>query len=199
MELGKRIREYRNIAGWNQDELAEKMFVSRQTISNWENDKSYPDIQSLLLLSNLFEVSLDKLVKGDIEKMTEIINEKDIKEMEHYSKIMTLGLVLIVILTAPLFYWLGFYAYIPIGIIFIPTMWAAIKVEKIKKNNDIQTYKEILAFNKGEKLDDITKQREIGKRPYQKAVIVALVTLISLIIVIAIGAILLAVGTHHLS
>ena len=102
MELGKRIREYRNIAGWNQDELAEKMFVSRQTISNWENDKSYPDIQSLLLLSNLFEVSLDKLVKGDIEKMTEIINEKDIKEMEHYSKIMTLGLILIVILTAPL-------------------------------------------------------------------------------------------------
>ena len=71
MELGKRIREYRNIAGWNQDELAEKMFVSRQTISNWENDKSYPDIQSLLLLSNLFEVSLDKLVKGDIEKMKE--------------------------------------------------------------------------------------------------------------------------------
>ena len=199
MELGKRIREYRNIAGWNQDELAEKMFVSRQTISNWENDKSYPDIQSLLLLSNLFEVSLDKLVKGDIEKMTEIINEKDIKEMEHYSKIMTLGLILIVILTAPLFYWLGFYAYIPIVIIFIPTMWAAIKVEKIKKSNDIQTYKEILAFNRGEKLDDITKQREIGKRPYQKVVIVALVTLISLIIVIAIGAILFAVGTHHLS
>ena len=58
-----------------------KMYVSRQTISNWENDKSYPDIQSLLLLSNLFDVSLDQLVKGYMEKMTEIINEKDIKEM----------------------------------------------------------------------------------------------------------------------
>ncbi len=50
MELGKRIKEYRDLKGWNQDQLAEKMFVSRQTISNWENDKTYPDIQSILLL-----------------------------------------------------------------------------------------------------------------------------------------------------
>ena len=48
MELGKRIKEYRNTAQMTQEDLAEKMFVSRQTISNWENDKSYPDIHSLL-------------------------------------------------------------------------------------------------------------------------------------------------------
>ena len=51
MELGKRIKEYRNTAQMTQEDLAEKMFVSRQTISNWENDKSYPDIHSLLMLS----------------------------------------------------------------------------------------------------------------------------------------------------
>lgn len=189
MELGKRIREYRNDAGWNQDKLAEKMFVSRQTISNWENDKSYPDIQSLLLLSDLFDVSLDQLVKGDIEKMTEIINEKDIKEMGRYGKIMTVGLLLVMILAVPLFLWLDFYALIPIGIIYVPTMWAAMKVEKIKKNNDIQTYKEIIAFNKGEKLDEISKQREIGKRPYQKVMIVILMTLLVVVVTGTIGVI----------
>ena len=76
MEIGNRIRQYRTARGWNQEDLAEKAFVSRQTISNWENDKSYPDLQSLLLLGSLFGVSLDQLVKGDIENMTEIINEK---------------------------------------------------------------------------------------------------------------------------
>lgn len=191
MELGKRIREYRTAAKWNQDELAEKMFVSRQTISNWENDKSYPDIQSLLLLSNLFDVSLDQLVKGDIEKMTEIINEKDIKEMERYSKIMTIGLLTVILLTVPLFLWLGFYALIPIGVIYVPTHWAAMKVEKIKKDHDVQTYKEIIAFNKGEKLDEISKQREIGKRPYQKVMIVLLVVLFTLLVVGTMGAVAL--------
>ena len=191
MELGKRIREYRITAGWNQDELAEKMFVTRQTISNWENDKSYPDIQSLLLLSNLFEVSLDQLVKGDIEKMNEIINENEIKEMERYSWIMTAGLILTVVLTAPLFYWLEFWALVPLAIVYVPTMWASFKVEKIKKNNDIQTYKEIVAFSKGEKLDNISKQREIGKRPYQKVISVLLVCAITFIIVVAIGRVMM--------
>ena len=62
MELGSRIKQYRAAHGWNQDNLAEKMYVTRQTISNWENDKSYPDLQSLLLLGSLFGVSLDQLV-----------------------------------------------------------------------------------------------------------------------------------------
>lgn len=48
MELGNRIKELRKAQNINQDELAEKLFVSRQTISNWENDKSYPDIQSVI-------------------------------------------------------------------------------------------------------------------------------------------------------
>lgn len=42
-----------------QEALAEKVYVSRQTVSNWENDKSYPDVNSLVLLSEVFEISLD--------------------------------------------------------------------------------------------------------------------------------------------
>ena len=66
MELGNRIKQYRAARGWSQDDLAEKAYVSRQTISNWENDKSYPDLQSLLLLGSLFGLSLDQLVKGTV-------------------------------------------------------------------------------------------------------------------------------------
>ena len=91
MELGNRIKELRKAQSINQDDLAEKLFVSRQTISNWENDKSYPDIQSVLLLSEIFNVSVDQLLKGDVEKMEEIISEDtemDMKKMIIYSRVM---------------------------------------------------------------------------------------------------------------
>lgn len=193
MELGTRIREHRDALGLNQDELAEKMFVSRQTISNWENDKTYPDVQSLLLLSNLFGVSLDQLVKGDIVLMKEIVNEQEIKKLDHYGKILTahFAIMIIMIISAvPLAEWIGFYALIPFCLIWVVTMYWALKVEKIKKENDIQTYKEIVAFSNGQKLDEINKQREIGKRPYQKimfalasAVIAALICIVTGLIV----------------
>ena len=63
MELSGQIKKYRGEKGWNQEALAEKAYVSRQTVSNWENGKSYPDVHSLLILSGLFGVSLDELVK----------------------------------------------------------------------------------------------------------------------------------------
>ena len=59
MNLGSQIKKYRSELSMSQDELAEKLFVSRQSVSNWENDKTYPDIKSLLLLSEVFQVSLD--------------------------------------------------------------------------------------------------------------------------------------------
>ena len=76
MELNAQIKKYRMKLNLSQEELAEKIYVTRQTISNWENEKSYPDIHSLLLLGSLFNVSLDKLIKGDIEIMKEIVIEQ---------------------------------------------------------------------------------------------------------------------------
>ena len=65
MELGKQIRKYRKEQSLSQDELAEKVYVSRQTISNWENDKSYPDVNSLILLSEVFHTSIDPDLSRD--------------------------------------------------------------------------------------------------------------------------------------
>lgn len=89
MELSIQIKKYRTELHLSQEELAEKVYVTRQTISNWENEKSYPDIHSLLLLSSLFNVSLDQLIKGDIEKMKEIISEQEIKKFNYYGSIYT--------------------------------------------------------------------------------------------------------------
>ena len=74
MELAKHIKAHRGRLGLSQEELAEKIFVSRQTISNWETDRTYPDVQSLLLLSNLFDVSIDSLIKGDVEEMKAVLS-----------------------------------------------------------------------------------------------------------------------------
>ena len=177
MELNAQIKKYRTELNLSQEELAEKVYVTRQTISNWENEKSYPDIHSLLLLSSLFNVSLDQLIKGDIETMKEIIYEQEIKEFNHYGSIFSLHFL--ILSAAPLFIWLKLYALLPLGVMFAITMFWALKVEKIKKKNDVQTYKEIVAFCEGKKVDEIHKMVEAGKRPYQnvlKVVISAVVT-----------------------
>lgn len=168
MELGKQIKKYRNEISLSQDALAEKIYVSRQTISNWENDKSYPDVNSLVLLSEVFQVSLDQLIKGDVEMMKEQISEEDKMRFEHLSRMFTVMFLGAVITPVPLVHFLS-YAGIAIWlVIFGVGMYMAILIEKEKKKFDVQTYREIIAFTEGKSLDEIGKAREEGKRPYQK-------------------------------
>ena len=187
MELGKQIKKYRQEAQLSQEELADRVYVSRQTISNWENDKSYPDVNSLVLLSEIFQISLDILIKGDIEVMKEVIQKEEIEKMNGYGKIYTIMLIVTAVSAVPLFMWLGVWALIPWGIIWAISMYFALKIEKVKKDNDIQTYKEIVAFSEGKLLDDIQKQREIGKRPYQKLLLVIGSAVIAFLACILIG------------
>ncbi|MCC0636147.1 MULTISPECIES: helix-turn-helix domain-containing protein [unclassified Clostridioides] len=74
MEIGKKLKNARINSGLTQEKVAEKINVSRQTISNWENEKSYPDIISVIKLSDLYSISLDELLKGD-NKMIEHLKE----------------------------------------------------------------------------------------------------------------------------
>lgn len=190
MELGSQIKKHRNGLSLSQDELAEKMYVSRQTISNWENDKSYPDVKSLLLLSEVFQTSIDNLIKGDVEIMKEVIKKEEIEKMNRYGIIYTLLLIVTVVSAVPLFIWLGYKAMVPWGMIFACAMVYAIKIEKVKKENDVHTYREIVAFSEGKLLDDIQKQRELGKRPYQKILLVIGCAVISFVVCVFIGLIM---------
>lgn len=187
MEIGKQIKKYRLELNLSQDDLAEKIFVTRQTISNWENDKNYPDIKSLLLLSSLFDTSLDILVKGDLEEMKEQIKAEDVKKFNHDGAIFSILLLGVVVSAIPLFLFLDF---IGIGIwalLFIVTMYYALRIEKQKKAHDIQTYKEIVAFSEGKKLSESEKGYERVKRPYQNILCVIGSALITLVICMVIA------------
>ncbi len=167
MEISTQIKKYRNAIELSQEDLAEKIYVTRQTISNWENEKSYPDIHSLLLLSSLFNVSLDQLIKGDIEIMKKEINKAEVAEFNWFGNIFSVLFIVSIIVFVPLLVFFRIYGVIIWAILYLITLGFGIKVEKLKKNNDLHTYKEIVAFSEGKCLDEIQKQREIGKRPYQ--------------------------------
>ena len=102
MELGKQIKKYRTSANLSQEELAERVYVSRQTISNWENDKSYPDVKSLVLISEIFRISLDNLIKGDLEKMKRRIDTQENAVFQRDSLVFTILLLAEIILPVPL-------------------------------------------------------------------------------------------------
>lgn len=183
MNINQQIKAYRLKQNISQEELAEKIFVTRQTVSNWETGKNYPDIHSLLLMSNLFGVSLDQLVKGDLNAMKDSIKKEDIKVYTFWSNLYSMLFISFIISFAPLLYFLDWYGVTISVILFIILIYVAFKVEKIKKANDIQTYKEIVAFLNGEKLDEITKNKELGKRNYQTAFLALGFALITFIIV----------------
>jgi len=65
MEIGSKLKNARNEKGLTQEQAAEALGVSRQTISNWENNKSYPDIISVIKMSDIYSVSLDHLLKEE--------------------------------------------------------------------------------------------------------------------------------------
>jgi len=171
LELHTQIKKYRTNMNLSQEELAEKVYVTRQTISNWENNRNYPDIHSLILLSSLFNISLDQLIKGDINILREEINKAELQKFNRYSAIFALLMVVLVASAGPLAVFSGYYGLMITGILFVITMYFAIKIEKYKKDNDIQTYKEIVSFTEGKRLDEIERNREYVKRPYQKVLL----------------------------
>lgn len=99
MDIGKKLKEARVNSGMSQEKVAEEIQVSRQTISNWENEKSYPDIVSVLKLSDLYAVSLDVLLKGDV-KMIEHLEESTniVKSSRHLITAVVINILAIVLL-----------------------------------------------------------------------------------------------------
>ena len=182
MEIGNRIRTMRMQLNLSQEELAEKIYVSRQTISNWENDKSYPDINSLLRLSEVFALSLDHLIKGDVQQMKEKIEQKDIRKLKKHGNIYAV-LVAITLISLPILMhflkFLGFIIWIPIWLL---CLYNGYKMEKLKNQLDIHTYKEIVDFLDGKRLDEIQKAKESGKLPYQQAMLIIISALIGVLI-----------------
>ena len=168
MNIGNIIRAQRNKLSLSQEELGERIYITRQTISSWENGKSYPDINSLILLSQVFDMTIDKLVKGDLEMMEQTIQQADIQDMKRYRMIAKVSFALMVLLL-PASWYLGSIPGIVIGMLMCAiSVYFENKIKKIRCHYDVHTYREIVAFLKGEFLDETAKIRESGKRRYQE-------------------------------
>ena len=164
MDISNQIKKHRAGMGLSQEELAERIYVSRQTISNWETDKTYPDIQSLLMLSVLFDTTIDVLVKGDLEMMEKTVASADAKKMRAFG----MGMFVLLVLIIP-FALAGVALWGPLGMLLGLAPWAAsmvaaVAIERLKVDNDVQTYREILAFEKGEAIDRSTRSSRILAR-----------------------------------
>ena len=192
MEIGNHIRAHRTEAGMSQDDLAARVYVSRQTISSWENDKTYPDVQSLLLLSEIFGVTVDSLIKEDVATMTKVI-DSDVRTMKRLAYVMLAFMALTVIAGG----WFTFQVAVwdwpldhalPTIVVAVLlwgiSMFAAVWIDRIKKRHDLITYKEILAYWRGESIDRNTERglRERAIPSWMKAVRTVGWTLIALAI-----------------
>ena len=78
MSFGKNLCYYRKQINITQEELAERLFVTRQTVSRWETDSVFPDVETIIKLCDMFDCSMDTLVRGDAEN--DINNEKENSE-----------------------------------------------------------------------------------------------------------------------
>ena len=94
MEISEKLKDARQKAGMTQDQVAEKIMVSRVTVSHWENGKSLPDIVSLISLSDLYNITLDELVKGD-SKMTEKV-KKDARDADNNKRLIRATAIVVI-------------------------------------------------------------------------------------------------------
>lgn len=110
MEIGSKLKDARKKNGITQEQAAELLGVSRQTISNWENNKSFPDIISVIKMSDIFSVSLDHLLKEDKtmnQTYQEFLEESTntVKAKKNLSKIIMLSTYFLVWMLAVIFFW----------------------------------------------------------------------------------------------
>ena len=73
--FGEKLRQERSKRGWSQEELAEKLYVSRQSVSKWENGQNYPSIEIIIKISDLFGLTIDELLRSDEELTQKVIRD----------------------------------------------------------------------------------------------------------------------------
>ena len=99
MKIGDQLKKARLDKNMTQEEVAEKIFVSRQSISNWENNKTYPDIGNVIALSDLYEISLDELLKGSDNFMKHLEESTDIvKSNKKLMALIILALIAMIVM-----------------------------------------------------------------------------------------------------
>lgn len=108
MEIGQKLRQARLDCRLTQEAVAERVGVTRQTVSNWENNRSYPDIASLLALGDLYSLTLDELLKGDVAMIRHLEESTDlVRSRERLSRLLVVLTYLVLWALSILAFWAG--------------------------------------------------------------------------------------------
>ncbi len=154
MLLGEKIRNLRIEQGMSQEELAFKLNTSRQTVSSWENDKTYPSIEFIIELSDLFDKSIQTLIEEDVTNMKKILNNDldEIVKNKHREVIeklvyfRTISVLAGALLIFPVYEYLELiYLLIPIILLFNGVI-ITIAIEVCRKKYNLRNYQDIVAF-----------------------------------------------------
>lgn len=173
MNISKQIRAYRKKNKISQEDLAEQLFVSRQTISSWERGITYPDLRSLLMLSDYFNISLDHLVRGDIEKMENKLEIAKLKKLSIIGNFMvlTIGFSILALL-------LDYFTSLFIGLILIGLV-ALVFVIRARNNiiskKDFKTYRELIAYLEGRDIDSLESEDVLVRKTIVKIIIITII------------------------
>ena len=97
MSLSDNLRALRKQKGYSQEQLAERLNVSRQAVSKWESDNGYPEMESLIILSDLFECTIDDLLKNDLTQHNPTAKQAYDKHYSLIAKAYTFGVVSILL------------------------------------------------------------------------------------------------------
>lgn len=166
MKLNEKIKEERIKLNMTQEQLAAEVYVTRVSVSNWETGKTYPDIDSLLLLSKLFNISIDTLVKDEV---IEIENNLSLQKLGKLQMLYQVSIVLFIIIFLISIIHTNLYGYeagiIYIGIFIGLAILLSIIERKIKQF-EIETPLEIYEFVKGSSLKVIKDKRNNKKIKY---------------------------------
>ena len=156
MLIGEKIKECRLKFGLSQEDLAEKLDTTRQTISSWENGKTYPGIQTITTLSDIFNVSIESLIKEDVEIMRDTLSDskkeervkrnKDRDVMNRLNMLRFLNAFIGALIFFPVYTYLGRnWLLIPI-ILLVSAIIITIPIQIYRKKYNLHKYKDIVEF-----------------------------------------------------
>lgn len=180
VELARRIKEHRERLGMSQTELAQAIFVTRQTISNWETDRTYPDVQSLLLLSNLFGVSVDALVREDTQELRSALAEQA-RKLNRFGVVMVVfGIACLAWVIAGVVLDLDLAVIaVPAVALIAPAAVAAFFADKLRHDNQLYAYQAVDALLAGEDPDVQNRYNQrVGKHWVARRVVQTIVGVI---------------------
>lgn len=151
MEIGAQIKTRRQDLNMTQEMLAKELHVGRTTVSNWEIGRNYPDLQLIVSISNVLNISLDTLLGKESEIVKEITRDTNIRKSQS-RKIKILSALLILVILAGLF---GIYKVVEYRDISSPEQIVSLQVyeDRLEITTDLPFYRSVVGYTIGNRPD----------------------------------------------